>query len=574
MNISHFFKKIFSQFFNKKLENEKKSRQNTPLFSQAAAFGLEKNASAIKAAKVAGSLKKPLLISLSSFPSNPQHVKQLYKGHPVLVTGFEGKETLVRLLSVPLTKEKDIIAALSFQAEPLLPYPIDQALLCYQLLSQSPEESRLTLSAIRKETMDSHLESWRALQIEPERIASVPIALSKFGMVYFQQIKSCLILHIQPDEMTCILLQNGLLSASFARAEGLKLLLDAAKQDERLKLPDEEEEWEKAAQGDSPFALALRRLLKEIAKMIFALSKENRGEAIEGIAITGEGADLKGFSSFAAKNFSYPSLTPDLQEPHSAQNLLSYAVPIGLALSSMPAKAESVDFRQQEWNYPYPWKRLKKPLFAYFAAAAALSLAFYFFGRQYLLYQESELRQNYLELLAEMHKTHDQFEKAIAAKNSRKGDSLDIPPPPIEELNHNDLTERLLFLQKELQTAPDSFPLFANIPRVGDVLAWLNQYSSLPIPDEEAAAGGRLKLENFSYIMLKRPQQGKKQEKYQVKVEFEFSSPTPKWAREFHDALIAPNDWVDPKGEVKWNSNKGRYKTSFFLKDKTGYPGS
>ena len=81
-----------------------------------------------------------------------------------------------------------------------------------------------------------------------------------------------------------------------------------------------------------------------------------------------------------------------------------------------------------------------------------------------------------------------------------------------------------------------------------------------------------IQLESFSYGMLKRPEQSKKQEKYQVKVEFEFTTATPKLAREFHDALIAPNEIVDPKGEIKWSSNRGRYKTSFFLKDKTIYP--
>ena len=57
-----------------------------------------------------------------------------------------------------------------------------------------------------------------------------------------------------------------------------------------------------------------------------------------------------------------------------------------------------------------------------------------------------------------------------------------------------------------------------------------------------------------------------------MKVELEFSTATPKLAREFHDALIAPNQIVDPKGEVKWSSNRGKYRTSFFLKDKTLYP--
>ena len=109
---------------------------------------------------------------------------------------------------------------------------------------------------------------------------------------------------------------------------------------------------------------------------------------------------------------------------------------------------------------------------------------------------------------------------------------------------------------------------------MSDILGWLSRHEAIVGLDEKGETEHRLQIENFSYVMVKRPQQGKKQEKYQVKVELEFTSPKPKWAREFHDALINPNDWVDPKAEVKWSSNHGKYKTSFFLKDKTVYPSS
>jgi len=36
--------------------------------------------------------------------------------------------------------------------------------------------------------------------------------------------------------------------------------------------------------------------------------------------------------------------------------------------------------------------------------------------------------------------------------------------------------------------------------------------------------------------------------------------------------LITSNDFVDPKGEIKWTATKGKYRTSFYLKDKTIYP--
>ena len=139
----------------------------------------------------------------------------------------------------------------------------------------------------------------------------------------------------------------------------------------------------------------------------------------------------------------------------------------------------------------------------------------------------------------------------------------------------DDLQQRMRYLDKELQSSPDTFPLLPNVPRVSDVLAWLSTHPVLSGKNSPGApVSPPIQIESFNYTMIKRPEQTKKQEKYQVKVEFEFTTSTPKQAREFHDALIAPNDFVDPKGEIKWSSNRGKYRTSFFLKDKTTYPSS
>ena len=83
---------------------------------------------------------------------------------------------------------------------------------------------------------------------------------------------------------------------------------------------------------------------------------------------------------------------------------------------------------------------------------------------------------------------------------------------------------------------------------------------------------GSLKIDSFSYQMVKRPDITKKGEKYQVKIDLEITAPSAKMAREFHTALNSPNNFVDPKSEVKWSNTRGKYQASFFLKDKTSYP--
>lgn len=544
------------------------------IFSFPTSIGLESTPTTVKGASIAIKRKKSLVPQLFTFKKESLYVKQLYMGHPLITTGLEGKEVLVRPLHLPLKKDKDIEAALTFQAEPLLPYAIDQALLAYQVLSKVGESTDLTLFAVRKEVISSHLETWKALKIEPEKISCIPAALSQFGASYLSKAKFCLILHLQYQEMTCVLLKEGKLVSAFSQGEGLKLLLDAQAKDHLNALPQTEEEWQVLEQQKSHLTDAGQRLRKEVTKMGYALAKESKGEAIEGIALTGEVAEWGGLSSFLIQDLPFSLLTCESTTDDSPQKLLSYAVPIGLALGSLSTQSQAMDFRQQEWSYPHPWKRLKKSLISYVLSMCLLCYAFYFFSQQYLHHQEDQLKQTYLDLLAGMHKSHEQFEQMFLAKNPQAHEAFEQHFPQIEQLSQENLVERLAFLQKELQATPDSFPLFANIPRVSDVLAWLNQQSIMPVVDDHHLPQTRLQIENFSYTMLKRPQQGKKQEKYQVKIELEFSSPTPKWAREFHDTLITPNEWVDPKGEVKWNSNRGKYKTSFFLKDKTAYPSS
>lgn len=534
-------------------------------------LGMERTGDSIKCASAEFSRGSPRLIRLFSSSTETPDVKQFYTGHPVTATALSGKEVLIRPLRLPVTKPKDIDEALVFQAEPLLPYPADQAILTYLTLSKSDESTDLILLAARKEAVVGHIASWEASHIEPEKIACIPSALAEFANAHLNETKCCLVLHLQPTEMTCILLREGRLSASFSLPEGLNLLHEASRQEE-TSLPQNEEGWVNAAHGNGPLANALRRMEKEIVKLSFSLTKECKSHSIEGIAITGSAVEMEGLSEVLVQNLHLALLSCKTAEGVSSKELLSYAAPIGLAYGAFPARLGSIDFRQQELSYPHPWKRLVAPIGAYFTAILLLSAAFYFFAQQYLNNEEFELKKNYVGLLADMNKSHESFEAAFSAKHPNAEGPIEGALPRIENMSQENLTNRLSYLQKELQSSPDSFPLLPNIPRVSDTLAWLTHHPSVALEGEDGKKQSKIQIEEFSYIMLKRPQQGKKQEKYQVKIELEFTSATPKWAREFHDALIAPNQWIDPKAEVKWNSNRGKYKTSFFLKDKTIYP--
>jgi type IV pilus assembly protein PilM len=502
--------------------------------------GLEKSLSYIKIASLSCSKGQINLTALTQIPIESWSSTE--NSSSVLTTGLESRDVIIRSLSLPLKKDKDIDAALPFQAENLIPYSIDQAVLSWNRIEKKDDSSEINFFSVKKDRLEKHLESWQLLKIEPEIISTESMAFVRFLEFYSSNIEPCFIIHITETSTSCCLIVRNNIIASHSLSEGLLNLTP-----------------------DSP-SEAFKPILLGITKMIYALSKEHKGDPITLGLVTGDAV----FYPFLVDSI-YKQL--NLREPEplplnfSKQELLNFAIPIGLAINAIDP--HPLNFRQHEFVYPHPLKHIKFPLGIYLGLMIILSLVFYFFGQLYLHHQENQLKQEYVEILAEMNKSYDSFEKTFLVKNPAAREKYNDNLPGISELNRDELIERINFLQNELTSAPDSFPLFANIPRVSDVLAWLSTHPKA-IGDNNDP---RMQIEYFNYVMVKRPVHGKKQEKYQVKVELEFTSPSPTYAREFHDALIAPNDFVDPKAEVKWNSNRGKYTTSFFLKDKTQYPG-
>lgn len=458
------------------------------------------------------------------------------------VTCLNHQQLITRSLEIKLKKEKDINAVLPFQVESIIPFPYETSIVDKIKIERTADGTELTVFAAKKDHVKKHLDTWKSLKIEPEIISSESLALASFSNHFYPSKNPFFIIYFSSSYITCSYIKNGLLIASQSCC---------FKDSEELNL-------------------------NEILRMIYAASKQMKGIEIQELLFLGNTSNNE---TLIAKLLEKTHKTRALLQKDTAfdisdNELASFAVPIGLALSVLPKQTSRVNFRQLEFVYPDPWKHLKKPLITYLFLGALASFAFYFFSNAYLNHFEDEIKQEYVALLSSMNKPYQAFENEYFAKFPLESNEYH-EIPSITTLSQEDINNRLKFLYTELQASPDTFPLFPNVPRVSDVLAWLSNHPNIVEKNVDSDKINLLiQLENFSYSMLKRPEQTKKQEKYQVKVEFEFTTATPKLAREFHDALIAPNEIVDPKGEIKWSANRGRYKTSFFLKDKTIYPGT
>lgn len=541
-------------------------------------LGLEIEGNVIKGIQLAYQKGKPKLLKLLEVPLSSEHVNPLYNREPQLfekslvISALATQEVLIRQLEIKLKKDKDIQEVLLFQSEPLLPYPIDNAVVDYAKIGTTEDGTLLTIFAARKDHLQYHLDQWSPLRIIPEVVTAVPIALANFASFCAPSETPYCLIHIGIEQSACVLVQEANLLAAQSIPYGVLHLKEAlpAKEGETANFGDIDISQ---LPQEGSLTQAWETLRKEIKRAVLALSKQVKSQTVQEVLITGTGALVPHLASALAEDLDMQQIFPrqDALNPLTRGQILNFAIPIGAALGGLPHMKGPINFRQQEFSYPHPWKRLKNPLLTYGGLCLGLMLAFFLFGQAFQAFHLDQNRKAYIGLLKTLNIPYENFEKEYEAKNpDEKPIQTDFKG--IMDLSETDLFNRVQYLEKELKARPENFALLPNVPKVSDVLAWLSSQPTLL--GKRGQKNQPVQVESFNYTMTKRPEQNKKQEKYQVKVEMEFTSPTPKQAREFHDALIAPNDFVDPKGEIKWNSSHGRYRTSFFLKDKTLYPSS
>lgn len=469
--------------------------------------------------------------------------------HPCVVSALPTQDVLVRSLTVPLGCAKEVDEVLAFQLEPILPFPVDEAVFDRYHLKHGDNSTELSILATQKSQLNSHLEVLQGQSVESEIVSTVPSALAAFADSYCPTEPPLTIVHLGSNEICCVLAQGAKVLACHRVTQGTGSYIDAS-------LWCEEVEVE------------LEPLRSQLVLAILALNKQFKGAVADEILLCGPGTKNPQLVSFLLSKIRRPAAT--CETPESDTPYLELAVPIGLALSAMKKEDAQINFRQEEFSYPRPWKRIQTPLLAYFALCLGVSAALFLAGQAQIRHSEAAVKQEYLALLATLHKTPESVEQDYFAASTGSKLDADLDHFSIEALSTGEIRDRADFLEDSLSETHEGFPLQPNLPAVSDVLAWLSSHPKV-VMDTGANPKALISIEHFSYQMLKRPEKNRKTERYQVKVEMEFSTDNPTLAREFHDALIEANAIIDPKAEVKWSTNRGRYKTSFYLKDRTNY---
>lgn len=450
-------------------------------------------------------------------------------------------KTIARSIEIALTKQKDIDATFSFEAEAHLPYPLEQCIVDKISLGKSNGNTQLQLFSVLKTDVQQHLDDLKERSIDPEVLCPKPLALCHFVQRLYSPTDLHIALHVDRTETTCVLVQDGLPIMARSHPVGLDVLEGVTSVDDDGQTTINED------------GLAnVHQYLREISRILLAFQNGYETATLP-LLFCGpviENEILMQLFTNALERQIAPAPEKNPSDTYSWEELLIYAVPIGCALAvRLEQKGQSINFRKDEFAYSDKWRRWKKELAVYFCLMLLLSAGSFMYGKAQLKEQQTTLIEKYATLLQVMEK--------------------EAPSDELLAMSPDELGEKLFALETELEEHSDEMALHPDVPRVSDLLAWLSTHPNVVLTGDDPKA---LSLESLSYNMVKRPEKGKLKERYQVKVDLEFSAPSPTMARELHDALLAPNAFVDPKTELKWSVHRGHFKASFFLKDRTKYP--
>lgn len=480
----------------------------------------------------------------------PERLPLLDLGQPPLfVVGVDAREVLVRQMEVPLHRSSDIDASLEFQAEPLLPYPIEEALLDKVVLSRDREGAILTLLAVRRSAVDALVKGFLACGVEPDVISCVPQALVNLARVTEDLGEAAIVVHLGEEAVTFVLLERGKLLAARGLSRGGALSSGSKKSE----------------------------YFQEVCRSFFALTRQWEGAPFERVHLVGPMSMDAAFVEELSSELGLAALQMVPSEALAGVSIEEFhrlAVPIGLALAGQPSVGLQVDFLQKAGTTSRRWQRLKKPLLAYLAASLVTAILLVGWGKFEAIKTLSRSKEGYVELLALLGKSYDQFEEEYrATKPIDPAYLTNKTLLSLDELDAEALNRRLFVLNGQTKVLTTPIALLPDVPQVSDVLSWLSGLAKEACGDEQEVDGRlALQMENFAYTMVKRPEQNKPKERYQVRVELEFSTSVPRIARELHRELLEPNAFIDPASEVTWTVTRQKYRTSFLLKDKTRYP--
>ncbi|MCI0382165.1 MAG: hypothetical protein L0207_03830 [Chlamydiae bacterium] len=262
-----------------------------------------------------------------------------------IVTGLLGSDVFLRRLSFQLKSRRAILSTLPFQLDGFLPISKEEAINLVTFYPEEENKTSIRLIASSKSALSVHLEKLHKMEVDPDVVSAVPMALMRFAKFFFPAIDSLIVYHIG-SKMNTLIAMTGTLTLSQTHQEG----------------------------G-----------IKELERVMEYLEK--KAKSISNLLITGLDPHLEQFrvlKEFFSKKYTILD-SPDLS---------THAISIGLGMDRALKDEESLQFRTGGSLSRNRQNKQSKFLYHFAAASFCLLLFSSIAGKTYLKKTEKALHQH------------------------------------------------------------------------------------------------------------------------------------------------------------------------------------
>ncbi len=287
------------------------------------------------------------------------------KGDAVAIS-VPGQSALARFIQLPPVESSRLHEIVKYEARQQIPFALEDVIWDYQPLGAGAEEggflldAEVGLFAMKRELVQQQLRPYQAAKVEVDLIQIAPLAL--YNVLSLDELGIRRGESGEPTDEYYIMLDMGCDNTTLMVSNGYKIWIRnvsiggnhftrALSKEMKLSFAKAEHLKCNATKSPDPRAVfqALRPVFNdyvaEIQRSIGYFSSVNRSAKVMKVVGLGNGFKLAGLQKFLQQNLQYPVERPDaykllagdsvISSPMYSENVLSFAVPYGLALQGL-----------------------------------------------------------------------------------------------------------------------------------------------------------------------------------------------------------------------------------------------
>ena len=328
------------------------------------AVGLDISADAVKVVELARGRKGLRLIGFSSKSikrkegeeekeSISRTLRELFKEKKIkgerIVSALPLTSVVVRNITFPFREAGKIEKAIKFEAEPHLPFAVEEAIVDFHITGEAKGSGvEVLMVAVDKKKVREHLEILGEAAIVPVIVSLEASAIfNAYSLNESKDKRTVALIDIGVEKTTVVVVSKGILSFMRGISTATCPRLDA----------------EKGSSG--ALKEAFEPLLREIERT-FISSRAHSGKGVEEIILSGEGSQLHGLTEHLSRELDIKvspyHLTNNIQHNLSEASLSSGCVGLGLALEGLGREKLNFNFRKEEFTLRLDRAKMKKDL--------------------------------------------------------------------------------------------------------------------------------------------------------------------------------------------------------------------